>query len=158
MTASTAITVNEIPSVAWLELEHRESVLADILAHACNYDREINAVERAVSERLGATWRDGAYGAYPQEALVQAPYAIDDALTGMHAAVARLSVALYPAAADLVDRALEFAAEWQFDDWDSEKQEPALRSMFERAGIAERFEPQPFLSTEADLSAEAEQP
>lgn len=148
MTASPANTVSEIPDLAWPELKHRESVIADILAHACGHDREINAVELAVRERLGATWRDGAFGAYPQEALVQKPYAIDDALTGMHAAVARLSVALYPAAADLVDRGLEFAAEWQFDDWAEEKQEATLRSMFERAGIAERFEPRPFLSTE----------
>lgn len=150
MTASPAITVNEIPSVAWLELEHRASVIADILMYACSLDREIRVVERAVDERLGGTWRDGAYGAFPQEVLVQKPYDIVDAITGMHSAVALLSVALYPAAAELVDRALAFDDEWLFDNWTSEKRDAALRSMFERAGIAERFGPLRRTPTEDD--------
>lgn len=150
MTAAPAITVNEIPDIAYLELEHRELVIAAILEYACAHDREISAVDRAVFERLGAMWRDGSFGAFPHEALVQNPMHIADALWGMHSAVARLSVALYPAAAALVDRALEFDEWWLFDNWSVEKREAALRSMFEGAGIAERFEARRFAPTEDD--------
>lgn len=136
-------TTNETVQVAepeWITaIDHRENVIAEIIAEAIDHDRQIARTERAIGQRLGGGSRDGTFGSFPSEILVPKPVQLVDAVMLSSRACAQLASRLYPHVAELVDKALDLDPAWTWDRAPRERQLELLARFFTDAVIPERF-------------------
>ncbi len=119
-----------------IPLAHREEQIAEILALALGCDREHQSLVAQIKSFIG-----GGVDAYKETVVVaHSAVRIDDTISTEFPFVhAELASALIGPISKLVDQALEFDAEWDFNAWPYDKQLRYVERLFAEAGVGDRF-------------------